>query len=163
MLSIIVAISKNNIIGKEGKLPWYLPNDLKRFREVTTGHKIIMGRKTYESLPKILPNRQHIVLTRDKNFNVEDERVTIIYSVEELLKALSKNEEYFVIGGAEIFSAFEEYVDRIYLTVIQENFEGDVAFPKIDYSQWKEVSCENGIVDEKNKYAHKFLTLDRIK
>jgi dihydrofolate reductase len=70
MLSIIVAISKNNIIGKEGKLPWYLPNDLKRFREVTTGHKIIMGRKTYESLPKILPNRQHIVLTRDKNFNI---------------------------------------------------------------------------------------------
>lgn len=163
MLSIIVAISRNDIIGKEGKLPWHLPNDLKRFREITTGHKIIMGRKTYESLPKILPDRHHIVLTRDKNFNVEDERVTIINSVEELLKALSKNEEYFVIGGAEIFSVFEEYVDRIYLTVIEENFEGDVTFPKIDYSQWNEVSCESGVVDEKNRYAHKFLTLDRIK
>lgn len=163
MLSIIVATANNNVIGKENKLIWHLPNDLKYFKTLTTGKTIIMGRKTFESLPMILPNRKHVVLTRDKNYKVDDERVKIIYSVEELNTFKNDNEEHFIIGGAEIYNLLMPISEKLYITKIDETFEGDAFFPQISEKEWTVVDKKPGIVDEKNKYFHEFITYEKIK
>ena len=163
MLSIIVAVAENNVIGKDNQLLWRLSNDLKNFKEITMGHTIIMGRKTFQSLPKVLPGRKHIVLTRDKSFKVESEMVEVFNSLEELLQSLDSQTEYFVVGGGEIYKALMPYCERLYLTKVKEAFQGDTYFPKIDNSQWKKVSKIEGVVDEKNKIPHSFLILEKIK
>lgn len=163
MLSIIVAVAENNVIGRDNKLLWRLSNDLKNFREITMGHTIIMGRKTFESLPKILPGRKHIVLTRDKSFIAPNEMVEVFNSVEELFHSLSTQSEYFVIGGGEIYKALMPYSDKLYLTKVKKNFEGDTYFPKIDSSQWRKVSEIEGVVDEKNEIPHDFIILEKIR
>ena len=140
MLSIIVAKGKNNIIGKENKLVWSLPADMKRFRELTTGHVIIMGRKTFESLGKILPNRKHVVFTQNMDFTVEDEHVDIVHSMLEIKQYIDDDDENFVIGGAMIYSFLLPYVEKIHATEIDQNFEGDAFFPKLNPEEWKEVS-----------------------
>lgn len=162
MLSIIAAISDNNVIGKENKLIWSIPADLKRFKELTTGHTIIMGRKTFESLGRVLPNRKHIVLTRDINYKVEDENVEIINDVEQLDKFINKNEENFIIGGAIIYKQFIDKVDKMYITKIHRKFEGDAYFPIIKEDEWEIVEQLPGIKDEKNPYDYEFITYKRV-
>lgn len=163
MLTIIAAVAKNNVIGKDNKLLWHLPEDLKRFKEITTGHTIIMGRKTFESLPKVLPDRHHMVITRNKAFKVEDSRVTMVNSIGELLSSLKKDEEYFVIGGEEIYSQLLPYAERMYITTVDGEFNGDAFFPNIDYKAWTVVEKTEYQQNDKNLLPYRFITLKRIK
>ena len=163
MLSIIVAKAKNNIIGKDNKLLWHLPDDLKRFKELTIGHNIIMGRKTFESLGKILPNRKHIVFTQNPNFNIDNENVQIVHSMLEIQEYIENSEENFVIGGAMIYNLLMPYVTKMYITEIEKDFQGDAFFPRIDTQIWKEVSREKGIKDENNDYDYDYVVYERIK
>ena len=162
MLSIIVAKGKNNIIGKENKLVWSLPADMKRFRELTTGHVIIMGRKTFESLGKILPNRKHVVFTQNPDLKVDDENVQIVHSMLEIKEYIDNDEENFVIGGAMIYSLLMPHVTKMYVTEINKDFEGDTFFPKINLDIWKETRREKGTQDEDNKFDYDFVTYERI-
>ncbi len=139
MLSIIVAKAKNDIIGKDNNLIWHLPEDLKRFKELTTGHTIIMGRKTFESLGRILPNRKHVILTQNPNYKVEEENVEIVHFVSELKKYIESDEENFVIGGGKIYSLLMPYTKKMYITEIDKEFEGDTKFPEFDITDWEEM------------------------
>lgn len=161
MLSIIAAISENNVIGKDNKLLWHLPEDLKRFKELTTGHTIIMGRKTFESLGGILPDRKHIVLTRDMNYNIDSDWVKVVHDIEELKDYINNDNENFVIGGALIYKQLERYTQKMYITRIYKTFEGDAYFPKINEEEWEEIEREKGIKDEKNPFDYEFITYVR--
>ena len=163
MLSIIVAKAKNNIIGKDNKLLWHLPDDLKRFKELTIGHNIIMGRKTFESLGEILPNRKHIVFTQNPDFKINDENVQVVHSMLEIQEYIEKDEENFVIGGAMIYNLLMPYVTKMYVTEIEKDFQGDAFFPRIDTQVWKEVSRENGMKDENNDFDYDYVVYERIK
>lgn len=137
MFSIIVAHSKNNIIGKDNKIPWYIPDDLKRFKEITTGKTIIMGRKTFQSLPCVLPNRKHIILTENKDFIFNDSNVEICTDINEIIeKYQTSDEEVFIIGGGEIYSKFLDLSTKLFITEIDINLDGDSFFPKLDISKW---------------------------
>lgn len=161
MVSIIAAISDNNVIGKDNKLIWHLPEDLKRFKELTTGHTIIMGRRTFESLGKVLPNRKHIVLTRDENYHVDNENVIIIHDIENLEQYIDKEAENFVIGGAIIYRQLMPKADKMYITKIHEKFEGDSYFPIINEKEWSITEKIKGMQNEQNPYDYEFLTFVR--
>ena len=162
MLSIIVAKAKNNVIGKDNQLIWHIPEDMKRFKEMTTGHTIIMGRKTFESLGKVLPNRKHIVFSQNPDFKVEDENVEIVHSMLQIQEYIENDEENFVIGGAMIYNLLMKHVKKIYMTQINKEFDGDSFFPKIDENIWKEVSREDGFVCEENNLEYEYITYKRI-
>lgn len=162
MLSIIVAVAENGVIGKDNKLIWHLPADLKRFKEITTGHTIIMGRKTFESLGRVLPNRKHVILCNDMEMNIEDENIEILEDISMLDKYIQDTEEHFVIGGATIYKLLMPKANKIYLTLIHEKFYGDVYFPEISDDEWKIVDRTAGITDEKNPYNYEFVTYTRI-
>ncbi len=162
MLTIIVAIAKNNVIGKDNKLIWHLPEDLKRFKEITTGKTIIMGKNTFISLGRILPNRKHVVLTRDKEYKIEQEQVEIVHEIEEIKKYIEDEEEHFVIGGASIYNLLMPYTNKMYVTRIDQEFEGDVYFPEIK-KEWKEIEREKGKKNEKNPYDYEYITYIRNK
>lgn len=161
MLSIIVAKAKNNIIGKNNSLVWHLPEDLKHFRKLTTGHTIIMGRKTFESLGRVLPDRKHIIFSQNPDFKVNDENVEVVHSLLQIQDLIEGEEEAFVIGGAMIYNFLMPYVKKMYVTQINEEFEGDAFFPKIDEKVWKKTSEEKGIKDEENKLDYEFITYER--
>ena len=161
MLSIIVAKAKNNAIGKNNQLLWHLSDDLKRFKTLTTGHTIIMGRKTFESLGRVLPNRKHIVFTQNPDFKVNDENVEIVHSMLQIQEYIENEEEAFVIGGAVIYNLLMPYVKKMYVTEIDKEFDGDVFFPRIDETKWKEVSREKGPEDEENDFTYKYVTYER--
>ena len=161
MLSIVVAKAKNNIIGKDNKIIWHLPEDLKHFKKITTGHTIIMGRKTFQSLGRVLPNRKHIIFSNNPSFNVNGENVKVIHSLLEIQDLIEGKEEAFVIGGAMIYNFLMPYVKKMYVTEIDKEFEGDTFFPKIDNNIWKEISREKGIKDEKNNLDYYFVTYER--
>ena len=161
MLSIIVAKGKNNIIGKDNKMVWSLPADKKRFENMTTGHTIIMGRKTFESLEGVLPNRKHIVFTQNDDFKVDDSNVEIVHSMLEIKEYIDNAEENFVIGGAMIFSLLMPYVKKMYVTEIDNEFEGDTFFPKINLDVWKEISREKCMTNEENRYEYDFVVYER--
>ena len=161
MLSIIVAVAENNVIGKDNKLIWHLPADLKRFKEITTGHTIIMGRKTFESLGRVLPNRKHVILCNNMEMNVEDENVEVLEDISMLDKYIQDTEEHFIIGGATIYKLLMPKANKIYLTLIHEKFDGDVYFPEISDEEWKIVDRTAGITDEKNPYNYEFITYVR--
>ncbi|GAA3984880.1 dihydrofolate reductase [Mucilaginibacter dorajii] len=156
--SIIVAIAKNNAIGKENKLLWYLPNDLKHFKDVTTGHSVIMGRKTFESVGKPLPKRRNIVVTRQA---ISIEGCEVVTSIEEALALCADEEEVFIVGGAEIYRQSIPLTDRIYLTKVDQDFDGDTFFPELNAAEWKETERENFEPDDKNKLKYSFITLER--
>lgn len=158
MLSIIVAVAENNVIGKDNKLIWHLPEDLKRFKKLTTGHTIIMGRKTFESLGRILPNRKHVILCNDMELNIEDENVEVLEDISMLKQYIDSTEENFVIGGATIYKLLMPYANKLYLTLIHEEFEGDVYFPEIKEKDWKVIEREKGLKDEKNPYDYEYIT-----
>ncbi len=161
MLSIIVAVAKNNVIGKDNKLIWHLPADLKRFKELTTGKTIIMGRKTFESLGRVLPNRKHIVLTKNKSWKYDDSQVKVITSIDELEKEIKDEEENFVIGGASIYKMLMPYANKMYITKIEEEFEGDTFFPDIDEKEWNIIETKSGVKDDKNPYIYEYITYIR--
>lgn len=163
MLSIIVAVSKNNVIGKDNKLLWHISEDLKRFKRITSDKTMIMGRKTFESLPGILPNREHIVITRTQNFKIASDKVTVANDLNSLIEKYSKCEdEIFVIGGAEIYKQLLPYTQKIYLTEIEEAFEGDTYFPKINYDEFQTEYISEKFTDEKNGLHYTFINLERI-
>lgn len=159
MLSIIVAVSENNVIGKDNDLIWKLPRDMRHFKETTTGHYIIMGRKTFESNGRPLPNRTNVIITRDKNYTAEG--CVIVHSLEDAINEAKDDAEGFIIGGGEIYKKSMSLIDRIYLTKIHHAFEGDTFFPEINMEEWTEVDRRDFEPDEKNKYAFTILTLDR--
>ena len=163
MLSAIVALANNNVIGKNNKLIWHIPEDLKRFKEITNGKTIIMGRKTFESLGRVLPNRKHVILTRDADFKVDNENVEICADINLVKKYADSDEENFVIGGAEIYKLLMPYCTKLYITKIDQDFEGDTFFPDIDENIWEEVSREKGIKDAQNPYDYEYVTYVRKK
>ena len=163
MLSIIVAKAKNNIIGKDNKMVWHLPEDLKHFKNLTTGHNIIMGRKTFESLGRTLSNRKHIIFSQNPDFKVNDENVEVVHSLLQIQDLIEGKEEAFVIGGAMIYNFLMPYVKKMYVTEIEKDFEGDTFFPTIDSEVWKETSREKGLKDEENNLDYYFVTYERIK
>ncbi len=164
MISFIVAMDNNHVIGANNQMPWHLPRDLKFFKEKTTGNTIVMGRKTFQSLGRVLPNRHHIVVTNNKEVELPEE-VEIIYHLEEIVTMSQEmgEKELFVIGGGTIFTQLLPYAERLYITLIDETFEGDVYFPTFDTTEWKLVSKEKGIKDDKNQYDYYFCQYDRIK
>lgn len=161
MITIIAAIAENNALGKDNQLIWHLPADLKRFKNITLNHAVIMGRKTFESLGKPLPNRTNILITRDKNYKVEG--CVVVNSLKEALKESAKKDgNPFILGGAEIYKQAMSFADKLDLTFVHHKFEADVFFPEIDKTIWKETSREDFKADEKNKYDYSFVTFRRI-
>lgn len=155
---MIVAMAKNYVIGKDNQLIWHLPEDLKRFKKLTTGHTIIMGRKTFESLGRILPNRRHVILCHDMAMKIENENIEILEDISMLEKYIQSEEEHFVIGGATIYRLLMPYANKLYITKIEEEFEGDVYFPEIKEEEWQEVEREEGIKNEKNPFDYEYIT-----
>lgn len=161
MLKILVAFDENRVIGKNNTLIWHLPADLKRFKALTTGHVIIMGRKTFESIGKPLPNRTTIVISRQADLQIEG--AIIAHSVEEaILKAKSvTREDIFIVGGAEIYALSLPLADQILVTQLHDIFEGDAFFPEIPLDTWEVSERERGVTDEKNAYQYSYLTYSR--
>ena len=160
-ISAIVAVDRNNAIGKQGQLLCHMPADMKRFRNITMGHSIVMGRKTFESFPKgALPGRQNIVVTRNKDYAPDG--VTVVHSIEEALAAAIMPGDVFIIGGEKIYRSTFNLLNTIYLTVIDKKFAGaDAFFPHVDMRSWEIVTREEFPADERNPYNYKFLTLTR--
>ena len=155
--SIVVAFTHKTFgIGKNGTLPWNIPEDLARFRTLTLDNVVVMGRKTFESFPKPLPNRTHVVITRQKNYNPDG--CIVVNSIEEAFAICPKNEDSFLIGGAEIYELGLPYVDKIELTLINDNFEADAFLPKIDFSKWELIQEEFHPKDEKHAHEFSFQT-----
>ena len=161
MLSIIVAKAKNNIIGKDNKLLWHIPDDLKRFKELTINHNIIMGRKTFESIGKILPNRKHIIFSQNPDFKIDNENIEIVHSMLQIQQYIEDENENFVIGGAMIYNLLMPYVTKMYVTEIDKDFEGDTVFPRINTEVWQEVSREDGPKDEENDFKYQYVVYKR--
>jgi len=162
MISLIVAMDKNKVIGVNNQLPWHLPADLKYFKKVTTGHPIVMGRKTRDSIGRNLPNRENVIITRNPDYQCED--CTVLHSIDEFYEWSNAHaeDEIFIIGGAELFSETIKKTDRLYITKIDAEFEGDTFFPALDWQEWQVVSEQKGIVDEKNIYPHTFFVYERV-
>jgi dihydrofolate reductase len=161
ILSLLVAASENNAIGKDNRLPWHLPNDLKYFKNQTWGMPVLMGRKTFESIGKPLQGRKSIVITRNRNW--QHENVDVVHSIEE---AIARAKEYgakevFVIGGSEIFATSFDQADRIYLTRVHHRFEGDAYFPEVPAADWNLIRSRFCHADEKNAYSHTFQVWER--
>ncbi|RCH56441.1 dihydrofolate reductase [Mucilaginibacter hurinus] len=158
IVNIIVATSSNNAIGKNNQLLWHMPNDLKHFKEKTTGHTIIMGRKTFDSVGKPLPRRRNIVITRQ---HITIEGCEVVHSLAGALDLCIEEDEVFIVGGAEIYRQALDITDRIYLTIIHEFFEGDTFFPELDNLEWKESTRDDRQPDEKHAFPYSFITLER--
>ncbi|TKD71512.1 dihydrofolate reductase [Pseudalkalibacillus hwajinpoensis] len=159
MISFLLAMDEQNLIGKNNDLPWHIPADLAYFKKMTTGKPIVMGRKTFESIGKALPGRENYLITRK---DLEYEGVTVLHSIEEFFE-LTRNQEkeWFVIGGAEIYRQVLPHADRLYITEIHESFEGDTYFPTFSKEEWKETSREKHSKDDRNKYDFDFVIYDR--
>jgi dihydrofolate reductase len=156
MITLIAAVAENNALGKDNQLIWHLPNDFKRFKEITSGHYIVMGRKTFESFPKPLPNRTHVIITRQKDYKAEG--CIIVDSIEKAIEKCPKNEELFIIGGAQIYQQSMDFADKIELTRVHASFEADAYFPEINLNQWKLIFEEKHFKDEKHNFDFTFLT-----
>ena len=160
MISIVVAIADNNVIGKDNQLIWHLPADLRHFKQKTMGHPMIMGRKTFESIGKPLPGRTTIIVTRQQDYSAAGCIVT--NSVQEAIeKARELDEQVSIVGGAEIYRQALPFVDHLYLTRVHHTFDGDTFFPELNEAEWEQISAEAHAPDEKNKYPYTFLELRR--
>ncbi|MED1715355.1 dihydrofolate reductase [Bacillus paralicheniformis] len=160
MISLITAMDRNRLIGKDNDLPWHLPQDLKYFKEVTKGHAVIMGRKTFESIGKPLPHRENIIVTSNKELDIPN--CQMMHSAEEAVRfAKNKNEECFVIGGSTLYTEILPFADKLYVTKIDETFEGDRYFPEFSEAEWEIVSRRKGLKDDKNPYDYEFLVYQR--
>lgn len=161
MITIIAAAGEKNELGKENDLVWHLPDDFRRFKKLTTGHHILMGRKTLESFPKLLPDRTHVVITRDRTYHREG--VIIVHSLQEALQKAEKDNQPFIIGGGEIYKLGLPVTDRIELTRVHGTFDADTFFPEIDPDTWELVAKEKHTTDEKHAYSFTYLTYERKK
>ena len=160
-LILIAAAGESNELGKNGDLPWHLPDDFQHFKQTTTGHPMIMGRKTFDTFPKPLPNRLHIIVTRDKEYAVNHENCLVVYSLEEALKEVSENEKVFVIGGGEIYKQALPFAAQIELTRVHATFEADTYFPEIDPACWTEIGRSHHPADDRHAYSFTFHTFKR--
>ena len=159
-ITIIAAIANNNALGKDNQLIWHLSADLKRFKKLTTGHHIIMGRKTFESIGKPLPNRTTIIITRNEQY--KQVGCLIANSLEQAISLVKNDESPFIIGGAQIYQQALDIADKLEITYVYNDFDADVFFPKIDLKIWKEIAKEVFEPDEKNKFKYSFVTYKRI-
>ena len=161
IISAIAAMSINRVIGKDNQLPWHLPADLKHFKNLTTGHPILMGRKTYESIGKPLPNRTNLIMSQNSDFQAAG--CITVQSIQEVLAqpAVINSEELFIIGGAHIYQLWLAEITRIYLTLVKETFDGDAFFPELNSNDWREIAREQHQADEQNIYAYDFIQLER--
>ena len=160
MISFIWAMDENGLIGKNNDLPWRLPEDLKYFKRITDGHPIVMGRKTFESIGKPLPNRENVILTRNTDFSQEG--CIVFHRVEDVLQfAEEKESETFIMGGKEVYKQFIPYVDKLYVTVIHNEFKGDTHMPSIPWGNFNCISSEKGINNENNPYDYEFKVFVR--
>jgi dihydrofolate reductase len=160
-IAFVVAFDRKRVIGKDGRLPWKLPDDMKRVRETTMGKPLIMGRRTFESIGRALPGRTNIVLTRDAGFAREG--VLVAHTPEEALALAADAPEVIVFGGADVFARFLPEADRIYLTEVDADVGGDTFFPELDAGDWREVERRDHPADERHPYAFRFVTLDRVR
>ena len=161
-ITIIVAAAENNAIGKDNDLIWSLPNDLKRFKKLTSGHSIIMGRKTFDSFPGLLPNRKHIVISRNKNISFSDE-VTVVNNFEDAIRETGDDENPFIIGGGQIYKLAMDLGDKIELTRVHEEFKADTFFPKIDEDKWKLIHEEFNEKDQRHQFSFTYKTYIKIR
>lgn len=159
MITLIAAAAENNALGKDNAMLWHLPDDFKRFKSITTGHHIIMGRKTFESFPKPLPNRTHVIITRQKKYAPEG--CIVVDSMENAIAACPKDEDIFIIGGGEIYNLGMPFANTIELTRVHDSFEADAFFPEIDRNEWELISEEYHPADEKHKVDFSFQTFAR--
>ena len=158
-LSLIVAMERSGVIGRDGDLPWHLSADLRRFKQLTMGHHIIMGRKTFDSIGRLLPGRTSVVVTRQSDFAAPGAVVT--HSLPDAVAAASNDDEAFIIGGAEIYQQALDIVDRIYLTEVDAEVAGDARFPDFDRSEWTVADRTEHPADERNDHPHTFTVLER--
>lgn len=156
MIVMIAAASENNVLGKDNQLVWHLPDDFKRFKQLTTGHYIIMGRKTFESFPKPLPNRIHVIITRQKDYHPEG--CIVVNSIQKAIETVPQNEDAFIIGGGEIYNQSISLTDKIELTRVHTHLEGDAFFPEIDKTIWKLQSLEFHPKDDKHAFDFTYET-----
>jgi dihydrofolate reductase len=159
-LALVFAVARNGTIGIDGRLPWRLPDDLKRFRALTLGHAVIMGRKTWDSLPRALPQRQNIVVTRDRGFHASGAEV--VHSLDEALDRVTLPPPVFCIGGAELYRLALPRADRLYLTEIARDFDGDVRLPALDPTQWRAIAREPGRLEGPDGFDFAFVTYARV-
>ncbi|MGE5525245.1 MAG: dihydrofolate reductase [Rhodospirillaceae bacterium] len=160
-LSLIVAMAKNRVIGLDNKIPWHLPAELKLFKDVTMGHHIVMGRRTWESINRLLPGRTSVIVTRQADYRVPG--ALVVHSLEEALAVSGADEEVFVIGGAQLFRESLARADRLHLTVVDAEPEGDTYMPPIDFSTWRAVKSEHHAADERNPLAYDYTMYERIR
>ncbi len=158
-ISLIVAVSTNNVIGVRGEMPWHISEDLRRFRELTTGKPVVMGRKTFDSIGRPLPERRNIVITRDPNFTAPG--CDIVASPDVAIELVGELAEIMVIGGSQIYAAFLPRARRIYLTRVNAHIDGDTYFPALDESEWNLVCCEEHAANEARQHGFAFMTYDR--
>lgn len=157
-IAAIVAMSENRVIGKDNQLPWHLPADLKHFKQITMGKSILMGRKTFESIGHALPGRKNIIITRDAMYYAKD--CLVFNSIDTALASLATEDEIFVIGGALLFQQMLPRIQHLYLTIIHQQFAGDVFFPEFDMQEWHEVKREDYEADALNQYSYSFIELE---
>lgn len=160
-VSLIAAVAENGVIGRDNALPWRLPADLKRFRRLTTGHPVIMGRRNYESIGRPLPQRANIVVTRRTDYRAPG--CVVVHSLPEAFAAAGGAPEVFVMGGAEIYAQTISRAERLYLTRVHARVAGDICFPAVDWTAWDEVSRERHEADDKHAYAYSFITFERVR
>ena len=159
-ISIVVAISDNGVIGKNGQLPWYLSADLQHFKAITLGKPVIMGRKTYESIGRPLPDRENIILTRDRRLKIQD--CTIINDLDQIYLHCKKSSELMIIGGVQLYTKMLPIAQRLLLTEVHANISGDTYFPAFDRRQWTEIERQDFKADAKNQYDYSFVILEHI-
>ena len=159
IISLIAAMAENRVIGINNKMPWHLPADLRHFKALTVGKPIIMGRKTWESLPGLLPDRPHIVVNREPSYQAEG--CQVVHSIDEALAAAGNVPEVMIVGGGNFYTAMLPQADRLYLTQVETTIEGDAFFPDYNTTEWQVISQEKHPADEKNPFAYSFLTLER--
>jgi dihydrofolate reductase len=159
-ISMIVAMGRNRVIGKQNEIPWKLPAEQNYFKEITMGHTVVTGRKNFESMGRALKGRRNIIITRDKQYQAEN--CEIITSAEELIdKFKASEEEVFIIGGEEIYKMFLPHSNKLYITIIEEDFDGDTFFPEITENDWVEISSQPGLTDQKNVYVYNYKVYER--
>ncbi|MEC0268866.1 dihydrofolate reductase [Paenibacillus anseongense] len=156
---LIAAMDKNRVIGKDNDIPWRIPNDWRYVNKITKGHTIVLGRRNFESIGKVLPDRRNIILSRDTELNIEG--CEMAHSIQKVFDLCQNEEKIFIFGGEQIYKLFMPYVKKMYVTKIHYEFEGDTFFPEIDFSEWKEISVEKGITDSKNPYTYFFHIYER--
>jgi dihydrofolate reductase len=158
-LSLIVAMAKNRVIGADNRIPWHLPSELKLFKEVTMGHHIIMGRRTWESINRLLPGRTTVIITRQPDYAVPG--AIVVHSLEDAFAASAGDDEVFVIGGAELFRETLPIADRLHLTIVDAAPEGDTYMPEIDWTAWRETTSRSSPADERNPLAFRYAMYER--